>query len=326
MNEAAATELDEITGARAWLSHMTAGRFDQAWQVSHVLLRRPRPSPAVTPRHQQSVWDGTPLDGRRVLVRCYHGLGDTIQFIRYAPILRRVASRVIVWCQRPLVPLLGPVDGIDEILPLHDGDVDAAYDVDVEVMELPFVFRTTLNDVPARVPYITAAPSADKRSTGTGQLDVGIVWKAGDWAPHRSLAFSQLAPLFAAPVSWHILQAGPALLERPPGLGRLAPASEPVSTAREMMNMDLVISVDSMTAHLAGALGIPVWTLLPADADWRWMRDRDDSPWYPTMRLFRQRHPGDWDPVVRAVAEALSAARPGDLSSARMSRPSAASA
>lgn len=286
---------------------MRNGRFEAAWRISDLLLRRrPAPAPPALPRHHQWVWDGTPLEGRPVLVRCYHGLGDTIQFIRYAPRLREIASRVIVWCQPSLLPLLQHVDGVDELLPLHDGAVDADYEVDVEVMELPFVFRTSVHSIPASVPYITI-PGLDERRWRDvpATIDAGLVWRAGDWGPQRSLAFRQLAPLFDLPVNWHILQSGPGLAEWQPGMGRLAHAHDPLTTARAMRDLDLVISVDSMPAHLAGALAVPVWTLLPADADWRWMRTRTDSPWYPTMRLFRQTRPGDWAGVVRRVTEEL---------------------
>jgi hypothetical protein len=295
-----------VSASMRWLEHMRNGEFEAAWQVSDFLLRRrPAPAPPTLPRHVQWIWSGTPLDNRRVLIRCYHGLGDTIQFIRYATRVREVASRVIVWCQPTLIPLLEHVDGIDELLPLHDGAPDAEYDVDVEVMELPFAFRTTVHSIPAAVPYIRV-PGVGRRSGDVRPVrDVGIVWKAGTWAPHRSLTFDELAPLIDVPVNWHILQTGPGLEEWTAGTGQLADACEPLGTARSMLNLDLVITIDSMPAHLAGALGVPVWALLPAEADWRWMRHRSDSPWYPTMRLFRQTTAGEWADVVRRVADEL---------------------
>ena len=312
--------LDDIAHSASlrWLEHMRNGEFESAWQISDFLLhRRPAPAPPSLPRHLQWIWNGTPLNGRRVLIRCYHGLGDTIQFIRYVRQVRALAARVIVWCQPSLIPLLKGTDGIHELLPLHDGAPDVEYDVDVEVMELPFIFRTTMDSIPSEVPYITARGNAGRTSDARDRIHAGLVWKAGDWAPHRSLVFTQLAPLFEVPVEWHILQTGRGLQEWSPGTGRLADAHEPIATARAMRHLDLLITIDSMTAHLAGALAVPVWTLLPADADWRWMRNRHDSPWYPTMRLFRQERQGDWDDVIRRVAEELrrvDAARshPGD--------------
>jgi hypothetical protein len=258
------------------------------------------------PRHEQPVWDGRPLEGRRVLVRCYHGLGDTLQFIRYAPLLRRVAREVVVWAQPELVRLVETVEGVGRVLPLHDGAPEAEFDADVEVMELPHVFRSTEATIPARVPYLRVPPAPrdpDER------LAVGLAWRAGGWDERRSVPVALLAPLAEiAGVALHVLQRGPGLEERPPGFGAVAGSDDPWEAARTMRALDLVVTVDSMPAHLAGALGVPTWTLLHADPDWRWMRDRDDSPWYPTMRLFRQRRPGEWADVVRRVAERLRAA------------------
>jgi hypothetical protein len=236
-------------------------------------------------------------------VRCYHGLGDTIQFIRYMPLLKALAAAVTVWAQPPLLPLLGTMHGIDRLLPLHDGTPDVAYDVDVEVMELPHVFRTILATVPAEVPYlrVESVPLPCR-----GRLAVGLAWRAGEWDARRSIPLALLAPLGKVPgIAWYILQRGPGLIEWRDGFGILPRASNLFEEARLIRALDLVISVDTMPAHLAGALAVPVWTLLPAQADWRWMDGRDDSPWYPTMRLFRQAQDGVWEPVIMRVAAAL---------------------
>lgn len=169
-------------------------------------------------------------------------------------------------------------------------------------MELPFVFRTTPDRVPCDVPYLNPGPPAPCRSPRPA---VGIVWAAGDWAPERSMTFRHLEPLLAVDVAWHILQEGRAREQCPGGLGWRPDVSTIVDTARVMRDLDLVITVDSMPAHLAGALGVPVWTLLPADADWRWMSGRADTPWYPTMRLLRQRRAGDWSELTRRAAREL---------------------
>ncbi len=288
----------------AWMRHMRAGEWEAAWRVSDRVRASHAGQPCWhLPRHEQRVWDGTPLDSRRVLVRCYHGLGDTLQFIRYAPLVKRVAAEVVVWAQPTLLPLLRTAAGIDRLLPLHDGDAGIDYDVDVEVMELPYVFRTTLHTVPAGVPYLHADPAPlEKR----GALAVGIAWKAGEWDERRNVPYRLLAPLAAIPgVELHVLQRGSGLAEREPAFGVLSGSDDPLQAARVMRALDLVISIDSMPAHLAGALGVPVWTLLHADPDWRWMQDRDDSPWYPTMRLFRQERAGEWEPVIARVAEEL---------------------
>jgi hypothetical protein len=301
--DAAGGAAGEDPGA-AWMRHMRAGAWSAAWRVSdRVLASHAGVACWDRPRHEQWVWDGTPLDGRRVLIRCYHGLGDTIQFIRFAPRVKQVAAEVIVWAQPALVPLLRTVDGIDRLLPLHDGDVGVEYDVDVEVMELSHVFRGTPDTLPATVPYLHADPA---RIEANGRLAVGIAWKAGDWDGRRNIPYPLLAPLAQVPgVELHVLQRGSGLAEREEGFGILSGSDDPTEAAGVMRALDLVISIDSMPAHLAGALGVPVWTLLQKQADWRWMEGRDDSPWYPTMRLFRQQTAGEWEPVIARVAAEL---------------------
>jgi hypothetical protein len=288
--------------AKEWLALARAGEFARAWQVSDRILARHAACPDYSrPRHLQSIWTGKPLHGKRVLVRCYHGLGDTLQFIRFVPQLRRLAREVIVWAPAPLLPLLQSVSGIDVLLPLHDGVPDVEYDVDVEIMELPFVFRTTLDTIPRNVPYLSVPPACLPGE----RPRVGLVWRCGDWERHRSIPFEQLAPLLeVGSVTWCSLQLGRSASETHP---RLADASdEDLSrAAAHVAALDLLITIDSMPAHLAGALGVPVWTLLMKPADWRWMEARDDSPWYPTMRLFRQRSQGDWQGVLARVREAL---------------------
>ncbi len=305
MTNAGATNALDEQDAREWMRLARCGDLERAWAASdRIRARHACVTNDTLPRQYQMVWDGTSLAARRVLVRCYHGLGDTIQFIRYAPLVRSIAAHVAVWAQPPLLPLLDRMAGIDELLPLHDGTPNTEYDVDVEVMELPYVFRTTLATVPNRVPYLVAEPIPIAREG----LRVGIVWRAGEWHSQRSLPFAVLARLLdCSHVSWYCLQLAPGRNERHPRL-RTIDADTVVATARAMAGLDLVVSVDSMPAHLAGALGVPVWTLLPYDADWRWLEGRTDSPWYPTMRLFRQPAPECWAAVIDDVHRALDAA------------------
>jgi hypothetical protein len=287
-----------------WMDYMRQGEFEAAWVISDAVLRLRAGVPCWhLPRHRQHVWDGRPLAGRHVLVWCYHGLGDTIQFIRYVPGLKALATAVSVWAQPALLPLLRTMQGIDRLLALHDGTPDVAYDVDVEVMELPHVFRTTLATIPAEIPYLHVEPAPLPRQR---QLAVGIAWRAGEWDARRSIPFALLAPLWDVPgITWYILQRGPGLAERRAGFAILPRTGNLFEEARLIRALDLVISVDTMPVHLAGALGMPVWVLLPAHADWRWMNDRDDSPWYPSMRLCRQARGGAWKPVITRVAAAL---------------------
>lgn len=291
----------------AWIEAQRRGDFTTAWEISDA-VRRARGDAATwhLPRHLQAVWNGTPLDGRRVLVRCYHGLGDTVQFIRYMPLLATVAAEVIVWAQPSLLELLRGVPGIDRLLPLHDGTPDAGYDVDVEIMELPYILRTTAATLPAEVPYLHAPAVPLTGMQADRPFQVGLVWRAGDWDALRSIPVSSLAPLATIPgVTLHALQRGRGLSEWQPELGPVSGSDRVELAAGIMQALDLIITVDSFPAHLAGALGRPVWTLLHAAADWRWLEGRDDSPWYPTMRLFRQTQPGDWEPVITRMAKEL---------------------
>jgi hypothetical protein len=288
-----------------WMHYMRSGEFEKAWQISDAVLKQRAGQPCFhLPRHLQYFWDGSSPENKRVLVRCYHGLGDTIQFIRFAPLLKGLAKKVIVWAQPPLLPLLQTVDGIDELLPLHDGAPEVEYDVDVEVMELPHVFRATVETIPAQIPYLHVQPlpvAGEKE-----KLSVGLVWRAGEWDPRRHLLFSNLLPLFDVQgIQLYILQAAAKEAGWQEGYGIHPGEYSLAEYAGVVKGLDLLITVDSMPAHLAGAMGVPVWTLLHADADWRWMKDRTDTLWYPTMRLFRQKEQGDWNAVIQRVKKEL---------------------
>ncbi|MDB5261337.1 MAG: ADP-heptose--LPS heptosyltransferase, partial [Adhaeribacter sp.] len=202
-----------------WMQHMRRGAFEEAWQKSDAdLLARAGKPCWHLPRHFQYIWDGSSLAGKRVLVRCYHGLGDTIQFIRYMPLLKATAAEVIVWAQPPLLPLLETVPGIDQLLPLHDGTPEVAFNTDVEIMELPHIFRTTLATIPATIPYLRVNPKLLAPSNGAPAI--GLVWKAGDWDERRSIPFSLLAPLTElSGFNFYILQADARLAGWPEGFG-----------------------------------------------------------------------------------------------------------
>jgi hypothetical protein len=283
---------------------MRRGDFAAAWRISDEVLQRrcaAREDCSTWPRHLQFIWNGQPLDGKRVLVRCYHGLGDTIQFVRLLTLLRPRVAEVTLWCQPQLVQLLRTARGVDRVLPLHDGPPEVEYENDVELMELPHVLRLTLDAIPRDVPYL-AAPRSPARVTA-GSCNIGIVWRAGDWEWQRSLPEEALAPLAQIEgVRWYSLQ----YPTRTSPLEAIDLAcADIVEMAARMQQLDLLISVDTMAAHLGGALGLPVWTLLHRDCDWRWHGEGSDSPWYPTMRLFRQSSDGDWDTVIDRVREAL---------------------
>ncbi|MDQ3277282.1 MAG: ADP-heptose--LPS heptosyltransferase [Bacteroidota bacterium] len=298
-------ELEETFSEDPWMNAMLQGKFEEAWKISDAVLQERAGKPCWhLPRHQQYIWDGSSLENRRVLVRCYHGLGDTIQFIRFMPELKRVAKEVIVWAQPPLIPLLQTVEGIDRILPLHDGTPEVEYDVDIEIMELSHIFRSTLETIPRKIPYLHVAPTY--LSSHQNTLSVGLVWKAKDWDPQRNIAFPLLKPLLDVPGSIiYILQGDAKAAGWQEGVATYPGEYNLYDYAGVIAGLDLLISIDSMPAHLAGALGVPVWTLLHASADWRWMRGRNETPWYPTMHLFRQQQQGAWEPVIQKVKEQL---------------------
>ena len=288
-----------------WMEYMRAGDFEAAWKVSdrELIARSGKPNWHL-PRHFQNIWNGDPLEAKRVLIRCYHGLGDTIQFVRYASMVKSIAKEVILWAQGDLIPLLQTVAGIDQLLPLHDGAPKVEYDLDVEIMELPHVFRTEVTTIPSQIPYIHVPPMQVNKMAS--KLLVGLVWKAGDWDQNRNIPFDMLHPLFQIEgVDILILQANATAAGWSPNFGLHPGEFSLYDFARLVKAMDLVISVDSMPVHLAGALGVHVWNLLQANADWRWMRNTNQSPWYPTMKIFRQQKQGEWRSLLDSVCTEL---------------------
>ncbi len=290
------------------LSLLLHGDFSRGWEEFEW---RWQTDDYPAPRRQftQPTWDGTELEGRRILIHVEQGFGDSIQFARYLPSVAERGGRVIVECKAPLVPLLERLDCVEEVATY--GEDLPAFDVHLPILSLPRVFRTTLENIPAAVPYFPAPRSnADRKR-------VGLVWAGHPRHPRdreRSIALAQLRSLVAIPgIEWVSLQVGERArdLNAVPGFdaveNRTHELTDFAKTADCVGALDLVISVDTAVAHLAAALAKPTWILLPFKPDWRWMLDREDSPWYPTARLFRQATPADWAPVVGRVAEALRA-------------------
>ncbi len=266
----------------------------------------------------QRQWDGSSLEGRSLLLHAEQGFGDALQFIRYLPRVAQRGGRIILGCQPELQRLFQTIaDGCQIVV---RGQALPAFDLYCPLLSLPRVFGTTLASIPNLIPYLRAdAGEAGKWQQRLAEhcsmVKVGLAW-AGSPAHkndrNRSMKLARLAPLGRTPgVRFFSLQKGEAAAESktPPGLELVDWTQELkdfADTAGLIENLDLVIAVDTAVAHLAGAMGKPVWTLLPSNSDWRWMLEREDSPWYPTMRLFRQTSWGDWDSVVARVAEALS--------------------
>jgi hypothetical protein len=293
---------------REWADALRRNDFQRAWELSDRSLSeycRSGTTKHAGERHLQRIWRGEDLNNRSVLVRCYHGLGDSIQFIRFVKPLREIAREVIVWCQPELLSLLREVDGVDRVLPLHDGTPDASFEVDIEVMELAHAVRATPQLISRRVPYL--GQMARGKSTNL-PLSIGIVWQAGDWNPHRSTPAHLFARLLEQP--------GIRLFSLQQGSGRALAATIPAEDiavadlgilSARILQLDLVITVDTMVAHLAGALGARVWTMLHRECDWRWPETGRETIWYPTMKLFHQRTAGDWGSVMEEIMKELEA-------------------
>jgi hypothetical protein len=298
--EEAGYDPDECAGGR-WTGHMLAGQFESAWRESDAIGARGKPD-------AHRFWDGKPVEGRRVLIRCLHGLGDTLQFIRYVPLVRAMARSVSIEAQPALKLLLQQAEIADQVVTW--GEPEPCWDQQIEIIELPRIFRTTLDSIPSRVPYLDVKRISQNRGeyNGSRPLQVGLVWAGSGYNPARSMCFEEMEPLLdVSGIAFSSLQGREARSDLSRWNGRIADLYDDsvLAMARHVSGLDLVITVDTMMAHLAGATGRRVWTLLPYEGDWRWMLEREDSPWYPTMRLFRQRKPGEWREVIGRVKEEL---------------------
>lgn len=303
---------EDRCSAGRWTASMLRGDFSSAWRESDAIRSRGAFDP-------NQLWCGDDISGKRVIVRCLHGYGDAVQFLRYIPLLRSKDSDITVQAEPRFVPLIQHIRGIDKAIPWDPpGELLPEWDVQVEIMELPYLFRTTVDDLPITVKYIQFSENElfDSRAIlrQTRSPNVGVVWSAGEWNLSRSVPVDLLKAFFQRTdcvfwnlqgghvrTQWHDLPFCPNLHD-PPGL-----CDTPLSLATFIAELDLVITVDTLAAHLAGALGVPAWVLLQYAADWRWMTERPDSPWYPSLLLFRQRNQGNWAEVVRDVFAALDA-------------------
>ncbi len=319
--------------AYAWLA---MGDYERGWSEYEWRQRcRNHHGPAVTmPR-----WNGEALDGRPILLHAEQGLGDTLQFIRFAPVVKRRGGRVIVACPEPLVEIAATCPGVDEV---QDGiRPDSECQFHAPLMSLPSILRPATASLAIDVPYLSADVErverwrpiversvariqeriGERKTEARRPLKIGIAWQGNPrnrvdrW---RSFHLRHLAPLAEIPgVCLISLQKGegteqiaevadefPVAVLHDPAEG-IEDRRTLLDTAAVMDHLDLVVTPDSAIAHLAGSLGVRVWLALPAVAEWRWLIGRDDSPWYPTMTLFRQSEPGDWDGVFRRMADKL---------------------
>src|SRR5665213_2294152 len=264
------------------------------------------------------VWDGSPLDGKTILLYAEQGMGDTMQYARYATLVAQRGGRVVVEVQRGLREVIASIRGVERVI--FRGEPTGPYDTLCPLLSLPGVFHTNLQNIPADVPYIDIDPAKIEQwksiiGDAGGKLKVGIAWMGGDFLREnhlRSSSLADFAPLAAVPgVRLYSLQKGPSAAEalKPPAgmeLVNLDPMIQTFAdTGAAIANLDLVIAVDTAVIHLAGAMARPVWSLLSRNTSHQWMIDREDTPWYPTMRLIRQAKLGDWPGTISRVCEEL---------------------
>ena len=305
-----------LNRAVTWLR---IGRFEQGW---HEFEWRRQCDNYRIPPHPAPLWDGSAQPDRCLLLHSEQGLGDTIQFIRYAPLVKQRCGSLIVQCQPGLAPLLSRCPGVDRVI--VRGESLPEYHVQTPMMTLPGILGTTLNTIPAEVPYLFADDAMlETWRQRLGEFEgfkVGIGWQGNPIYVAdrlRSIPLQHFTPLARVPgVRLFSLQKGigwdqiakvaadcPVVDFGPDFDGK---AGTFMDTAAVMQNLNLVITSDTALAHVAGALGVPVWLALSRSADWRWLDEREDSPWYPTMRLFRQSRLGDWDELFARIAAELA--------------------
>jgi tetratricopeptide (TPR) repeat protein len=269
----------------------------------------------------QPRWNGSSLAGKTILVHADQGLGSTIQFVRFLVLLQERGAAVLLECQSPLLRLLAGIPGAKQIFP-HGASLPP-FDMHAPLVSLPGILGTTLETIPANIPYLHAEAELAaywRKELGPDGFKVAIAWQGSASHPddrYRSISLAQFEPLARVPgVELVSLQKGPGSEQIKECAGRfpirdlgdrLDATGAFRDTAAILTTVDLVVTVDSAIAHLAGALGVPVWLVLSVTPDWRWLLNRTDSPWYPTMRLFRQSRFGDWDDVFERMAAALRA-------------------
>ncbi len=288
------------------------GEYEWRWQSASLALFI-----GVKPSSLEPRWHGEDFHGQAILLHAEQGYGDTLQFARYIPLVAERGGRVILGAQPELKRLLKSVDGVDEVRAAGEGLCCPEPLVHAAFGSLPHIFGTTLDNIPS-APYLRAEPELvdqwAREFAGERRLKVGLVWSGGPFNQRdrdRSIPLAELAPLGSVEgVAWYSLQIGLPwevvdLQTELPLVDLGSRIRDFAETAAVMTQLDLVITVDTASAHLAGGLGRPVWVLLSRVPDWRWLMNRNDSPWYPMARLFRQRRRGDWQPVISAVGGAL---------------------
>lgn len=292
------------------------GEFEKGWEEYEWRWKSTKfPSP--WRGFTQPLWNGENISGQHILVYAEQGLGDTIQFARYLPMLIERGARVIVECNRSLLPVLAQIRGVKQFIAYGDPLPDFAWQV--PMLSLPRAFGTTVETIPSSIPYLHADAEwivswRGKLAAPDRKKKVGLVWAGSPTHSNdrnRTITLSKLSALAGvADVRWYSSQFGPAaeqIAKSGFDLINLTPdVRDFADTAAILQDLDLLITVDTSVAHLAGAMGRPVWVLIPFNADWRWMLAGESSPWYPTMRLFRQDRYGSWDAAIARLVDELA--------------------
>jgi hypothetical protein len=299
---------------------LAMGEFTSGW-IEYEWRNQTEAGKGTLPAMTSAAWNGMRMPSGRLLMVGDQGYGDTIQFARYIPLIADRCQELILGCSAEMGPLLEKIPGVKQFC--HRWTDVPAHAAHCRLSSLPRLVQTTLDTIPADIPYLSADPG--RIAAWRQRLDamlpqraprIGLAWTGRPTHPNdrrRSIPLARLTPLAAAGLAGFVsLQKPFAATDQPavaqfPGLADIsADLTDFGETAAVIAILDLVISVDTAVAHLAGAMGRPVWIMLPKASDWRWLLERDDSPWYPTARLFRQPTPGAWDPVIASVSTALT--------------------
>lgn len=291
------------------------GVMPKGWDEFECRFQLPGQVVSIVGQLSKPLWEGQPFPGKTLLLHWEQGYGDTLMFIRYASLAKARGGRVVAMVQPPLADLVSTCPGVDQVI--SHGDPLPDFDFQLPLMSLPRVFRTDLASIPAEVPYLEIPERVPNRewiakvvATSEGRVRIGYAWAGRPQHlndHNRSMPPDRLAPLKALPnVAWHSFQVPVAEPTPLPSVSLGPILSNFSDTAYALSGMDLVITVDTSLAHAAGALGIPTFLMVPFDPDWRWLMDRPDSPWYPSLRIYRQPRFGDWDSVVSDILRDLT--------------------
>lgn len=293
------------------------GEFKEGWREYEWRLKKNNWNGSIKQSTAIPRWDGAPFKGKRLLVFDEQGFGDTLQFVRYLKMAKALGGTVIFETRGSMLELLRHLSGIDQIVERRSDNKPAVgCDLQIPLLSLPGLFKTMPDAIPADIPYIYPDPlkvrSWQHQLEGAG-FRIGLVWEGNTTDPNRSCRLKQFSPLAEVKgMQFFGLQKGEAarqVNDLPKGMVVTNMGEELndfADTAGLLQHLDLIVTIDTAVAHLAGGMGKPVFTLIPFAADWRWLLNREDTPWYPTMRLFRQERPGSWDSVIRRIAKEVN--------------------